>query len=47
MQHTREDYKLMSVKYIKDKYGIEVTDDEADAICIGDSYFTSVQRDQL
>lgn len=47
MQHTREDYKLMSVKYIKDKYGIEVTDDEADAICIGDSYFASVQRDQL
>lgn len=39
-QLTREDYKQMSTGYIKDKYNIEVTDDEADAICIGESYFT-------
>lgn len=41
MQHTREDYKSMSIKYIKDKYNIYVTDDEADAICLGLSFFKS------
>jgi Holliday junction resolvasome RuvABC endonuclease subunit len=38
-QNTREEYKSMSINHIKDKYGIDVSDDEADAICIGESYF--------
>lgn len=34
----REELKAMSVAYVKDKYGIDVTDDCADAICLGETY---------
>lgn len=27
----------MSKEYVKKKYGLDVSDDEADAICLGDS----------
>jgi Holliday junction resolvasome RuvABC endonuclease subunit len=30
----REEYKRMAVRYIKDKYGIIASDDEAESICI-------------
>lgn len=33
----REQLKKQSIKYISDKYNLSVTDDEADAICIGDA----------
>ena len=31
----RAELKAASIEYVKDKYGIEVNDDVADAICIG------------
>jgi Holliday junction resolvasome RuvABC endonuclease subunit len=34
----REELKQCSIKYIEDKLSITVTDDEADAICIGYSF---------
>ena len=34
----REELKQWSVNKIKEKYGIEVKDDIADAICIGEAY---------
>ncbi len=33
----RDQLKEQSVKYVFDNYGLEVCDDEADAICIGDA----------
>lgn len=33
----REQLKKQSIKYILENYNLEVTDDEADAICIGDA----------
>lgn len=33
----RVELKAASVEYVKTKYGIEVNDDTADAICIGDA----------
>lgn len=33
----REQLKKQSLQYILDNYGLEVTDDEADAICIADA----------
>ena len=33
----REKLKEQSVEYVSDNYGIEVTDDESDAICIADA----------
>lgn len=33
----RQELKEQSIKYILDKYSLSVTDDEADAICIGDA----------
>lgn len=33
----REQLKEQSVKYVSDNYGLNVGDDEADAICIGDA----------
>lgn len=33
----RKQLKEQSTNYILDKYGLNVTDDEADAICIGDA----------
>ena len=34
----RDNLKLQDIQYVKDKYGIKVNDDEADAICIFDAY---------
>ena len=33
----REQLKMQSLQYILENYGLEVTDDEADAICIADA----------
>ena len=33
----REQLKMQSLQYVLDNYGLEVTDDEADAICIADA----------
>lgn len=33
----RDQLKEQSVKYVLDKYGLDVGDDESDAICIGDA----------
>lgn len=35
----REQVKAASIKYVKDKYGIDANDDVCDAICLLDSYF--------
>lgn len=35
----RDELKAQSVKYILDNYGLSVTDDEADALCIADAVF--------
>lgn len=34
----RDELKQMSIDYIKDKYGFEVTDDESDSIAIGEAW---------
>ena len=34
----REEYKKLSIKYIKDNLKLDVTDDEADSICVGIAY---------
>ena len=31
----RPEYKRRAIKYVKDNFGLDVSDDEADAICIG------------
>lgn len=33
----REDLKAQAIKYIKDTYGLELDEDECEAICIGDA----------
>ena len=33
----RAELKEQSIQYVRNKYGVDVTDDEADAICIGDA----------
>lgn len=35
----REQVKIYDIQYVKEKYNIDVNDDEADAICIFDSYW--------
>ena len=35
----REQVKLRDIQYVKNKYNIDVNDDEADAICLFDSYW--------
>ena len=35
----RDEVKSRDIQYVKNKYNIEVNDDEADAICIFDSYW--------
>lgn len=37
----RQDFKIMSVEYVKNRYGIDTTDDVADAICIGTAVIDS------
>lgn len=34
----RDELKQLSIDYVQNKYGIIASDDEADSICIGDSY---------
>lgn len=34
----REEYKRLSIQYVKDSFNIDVSDDEADAICAGVGY---------
>lgn len=34
----REEYKELSKQYVLDKFGLDVTDDESDSICIGVAY---------
>lgn len=34
----REDFKQLSIEYVKSHYGIDVSDDESDAICAGMGY---------
>lgn len=41
----REQLKPKDVKYVQDKYNITVNDDEADAICIFDSYFLKISNE--
>lgn len=36
----RDEVKAYDIQYVKDKYDITVNDDEADAICIFDGYWT-------
>lgn len=35
----RDTLKPQDIQYVKDKYGITVNDDQADAICIFDAYY--------
>ena len=35
----RDVLKPQDIQYVKDKYGITVNDDQADAICIFDAYY--------
>lgn len=39
----RDELKKHSVNLVKEKYGIDVTDDEADAICMGLAYLSGIQ----
>lgn len=41
----REQLKPKDIKYVQDKYNITVNDDEADAICIFDSYFLKINNE--
>lgn len=34
----RDEYKRLSIEYVKNELGIDVSDDEADAICAGIGY---------
>lgn len=40
----REELKQADIQYVFNKYGLNVGDDEADAICIMDSYFTTQKK---
>lgn len=43
----REELKKMSIDYIKNKYGIDATDDEADCICIGLAYIENFDKKEV
>lgn len=44
----REEYKELSKQYVLDEYGLDVTDDESDSICIGVAYVkTFVRSDEV
>ena len=34
----RDNYKELSIEYVKNRFGIDVTDDESDAVCAGLGY---------
>lgn len=40
----REEYKQMSINYVREKYDIDVSDDEADSICAGIGYIKMFDR---
>ncbi len=40
----REEQKKAAIEYVKDKYKIECTSDEADAVCIGAAYLVECSR---
>lgn len=37
-RHKRDEYKQMSVEYVLNELGMNVSDDESDAICVGIGY---------
>ena len=39
-----DEYKRMSKEYVKDRYDKDVTDDEADAVCIGSAYIIMMDK---
>ncbi len=41
---TTKELKQMSKAYVLEKYNLDVTDDEADSICIGEAYIKSWQK---
>lgn len=41
----RESLKVADIKYVKENFGLEVNDDEADAICIGYAYITKANNE--
>lgn len=43
----REDQKANAIAYVKDKFGLDVTEDEADAICIGEASKKLLKRKKL
>lgn len=43
----RNSLKEADIAFVKNKYGIEVNDDEADAICIGLAYFSEPSKNEL
>ena len=42
----REEQKAAAIQYVKEKCGLEVTSDEADAICIGYAYLLESKKSQ-
>lgn len=47
----RKELKEQSINYVKDKYGLDVSEDECEAICINDAarikYFTEIDEEDL
>lgn len=43
----RDEVKSYDIKYVKDKYNIDVNDDQADAICIFDSYWIKNDNNEI
>ena len=43
---TRPELKAQSVEYVKREFGIECTDDESDAVCIG-AAFHKIKNDDI
>lgn len=41
----REQLKPKDIQYVRQKYNIEVNDDEADAICILDAYYLKINNE--
>ena len=42
----RDEYKQLAIEYVKDTLGIDVTDDEADSICVGIGYIKMFTPDE-
>lgn len=43
-KHKKDEYKRMSKEYVKNKYDKDVSDDEADAICLGSAYIIMMDK---